>query len=260
MSSSEETPRPPILEFDPEPIAMIEPRALVTRHEAMPSRCVVCFFQDIIDELLADGRLSELLSEGSEMGRHPVYVMERAGQRLAVFHPGVGAPMAAALLEHAIARGGDRFVVCGGAGALVPELHVATLVVPTGALREEGTSYHYLPPNAPAVPHPEALAAIRAALEARGLPYRAGLTWTTDAFYRETPAKVTRRREQGCLTVEMEASAFFAVAAFRGVRLGQLLYAGDDVSGEVWDARGWNSRRDVRRALFEVAVEACMRM
>jgi uridine phosphorylase len=260
MSSSEETSRPPILDYDPARTALIEPAALLPRHEAMPSRCVVCFFQDVIDELLADGRLTELLSDRSEMGSHPVYVMERAGQRVAVFHPGVGAPLAAGLLEHAIARGADRFVVCGGAGALRPELHVATLVVPTSALREEGTSYHYLPPGAWAVPHPEALAAIRAALEARGLPYRTGITWTTDAFYRETPVKVARRREQGCLTVEMEASALFAVAAFRGVRLGQILYAGDDLSGEAWDARGWNDRQDVRRALFDVAVEACLNM
>jgi uridine phosphorylase len=250
----------PILEFDPACPAIIEPGALVSRLEAMPARCVVCFFQEVIDALLAEGALTELCSEGSEMGRHPLYLMEHQGQRLALFHPGVGAPLAAGLLEHAIARGGERFVVCGGAGALRPELRVATLIVPTGAIRDEGTSYHYLPPAAPAEPHPEAVVAIEATLQARGLPYHAGLTWTTDAFYRETPGKVARRREQGCLCVEMEAAALFGVAAFRGVRLGQLLYAGDDVSGSDWDHRGWNDRHDVRQGLFDLAVEACLRM
>lgn len=260
MSAPSSVSRYPILEFDPARPAVIEPSALIQRHEEMPPHCVICFFQEVIDALRTEGSLTDLISEGSEMGRHPVYLLECAGQRLAVFHPGVGAPLAAGLLEHAIARGAERFIVCGGAGALRPELRVATLIVPTGAVRDEGTSYHYLPPDAPAVPHPEAVAAIEATLRARSLPYHTGLTWTTDAFYRETPDKVARRREQGCLCVEMEAAAFFAVAAFRSVRLGQILYAGDDVSRAEWDARGWNDRHDVRRALFDLAVEACLRL
>ena len=81
-------------------------------------------------------------------------------------------------------------------------------------------------------------------------------TWTTDAFYRETPAKVRRRREEGCLTVEMEAAAFFAVAQFRGVPFAQLLYGGDDVSG-VWDFRAWTTHA-VREELFWLAAEACL--
>ena len=64
------------------------------------------------------------------------------------------------------------------------------------------------------------------------MPFVTGKTWTTDGLYRETRGKVDRRVAEGCLTVEMEAAAFFAVAAFRGVSFGQLLYAGDDLSGD----------------------------
>ena len=78
------------------------------------------------------------------------------------------------------------------------------------------------------------------------MPHDRGLTWTTDAFFRETPAKVARRREQGCITVEMEASAMFACAAFRGVVYGQLLYAGDDVSADEWDHRQLGASRPAR--------------
>ena len=74
------------------------------------------------------------------------------------------------------------------------------------------------------------------------MPYVQGKTWTTDGFYRETPAKVPLRRAEGCLTVEMEAAAFFAVAQFRGVQFGQMLYGGDDVSGAEWDHRDWIKR------------------
>ena len=87
-----------------------------------------------------------------------------------------------------------------------------------------------------------------------------GKTWMTDAFYRETPAKVARRRAEGCLTVEMEAAAFFAVARFRGVSFAQILYAGDDLSGPEWDSRGWQSRTAIREQVFNLAAEACLRM
>ena len=70
--------------------------------------------------------------------------------------------------------------------------------------------------------------------------------------------KLARRVEAGCLTVEMEAAAFFAVAAFRGVTLGQALYAGDDLSGDAWDQRGWDEHTSGRQTLFRIAAEAVL--
>jgi len=100
--------------------------------------------------------------------------------------------------------------------------------------------------------------AIVATLERHHVPHVTGKTWTTDALYRETRGKVERRVSEGCLTVEMEAAAFFAVAAFRGVSFGQLLYAGDDLSGDAWDNRGWDHHSLGRELLFRVAAEACL--
>ena len=71
---------------------------------------------------------------------------------------------------------------------------------------------------------------------------------------------MARRVAEGCLTVEMEAAAFFAVAAFRGVSFGQLLYAGDDLSGEAWDARGWETHASGRELLFRLAAEAVLEL
>jgi uridine phosphorylase len=87
-----------------------------------------------------------------------------------------------------------------------------------------------------------------------------GKTWTTDAIYRETPARIARRRAEGCITVEMEAAAFFAVAQFRGVTFGQILYGGDDVSGDLWDDRDWDRQTSTREKLFWLAAEACLRL
>jgi uridine phosphorylase len=249
----------PILEFDPSREAIIEPARLIQPKDVSPC-CVLCFFQEVISGLVAKGQAHVVDTRRSEMSERLVYETEFRGQRLTVLHPGVGAPFAAGMLEEMIALGCRRFIACGGAGVLDREIVVGHVVLPTAAVRDEGTSYHYLPPDREVAPSPEALVALRAVLNRHGVQYIEGKTWTTDAIYRETPAKIRLRRAEGCLTVEMEAAAFFAVAAFRGVSFAQILYGGDDVSGDAWDNRDWLSRLSTREALFTLAAEACLAM
>jgi uridine phosphorylase len=250
----------PILEFDPSPRSVTEPRRPRRLLETAPEACVICFFGEVIRSLVREKRLRRLVTFRSEMGRHHLYDMAVGERRVAVFHSAVGAPLAAGLLDEIIPCGSRYFIACGGAGVLDREITVGHVVVPVSAVRDEGTSYHYLPPGREVEACPEALQAIEQTLIERNVPYVKGKTWTTDAFYRETPAKVALRRSEGCLTVEMEAAAFFAVARFRNVVLGQLLYGGDDVSGEAWDTRNWHTRTTAREGLFWLAVDAVLRM
>jgi uridine phosphorylase len=250
---------PTILGFDPDPAAVIEPSHVIAQMD-IPPHAVLCFFQDVIEAVVQahEGRVVDHLV--SEIGRNPVYELDYGGRRLAVAHPGVGAPLAAGFMEELIARGCRSFMACGGGGVLVPDVALGHVIVPVRAVRDEGTSYHYLPADVDAVPTPEALEAILAALAEHHVPFVEGATWTTDAVYRETRAKVQRRVAQGCLIVEMEAAAFFAVAAFRGVAFGQLLYAGDDLSGDTWDQRGWDDHAEGRELLFRLAADAVLRL
>jgi uridine phosphorylase len=249
----------PILEFDSAGEAMLEPTRLIQPRD-VPDRAVVCFFQDVISKLVQDHGAHVITHLRSEIGAHPVYEIVVDGRRLAVFHPGVGAPLSAGLLEEVIALGCRQFIACGGAGVLRPDIVVGHILVPVSAVRDEGTSYHYLPPGREVSAAPTAVAAIEEALRADGVEYLLTKTWTTDAIYRETPEKIRRRREEGCVAVEMEAAAFFAVAQFRGVPFGQILYGGDDLSGAEWDSRHWNSHTTVREKVFWLAAEACLRM
>jgi uridine phosphorylase len=105
---------------------------------------------------------------------------------------------------------------------------------------------------------PAARRTLEEVLTSRGAPFVSGLTWTTDAPYRETPRKIAARRDEGCLTVDMEASALAAIAAFRGVPLAQVVYCGDDLSGPEWDHRGWQSVADVREELFDLTASAAL--
>src|SRR5690606_5019464 len=91
-----------------------------------------------------------------------------------------------------------------------------------------------------------AVKTIQDVLNRHGVKYLAAKTWTTDAFYRETREKAALRKSEGCVTVEMECSAFFAVSQFRKVTFGQILYGGDDLSGNEWDGRKWADRKDIR--------------
>ncbi|MEI8323586.1 MAG: nucleoside phosphorylase, partial [Actinomycetes bacterium] len=195
-----------------------------------------------------------------EHGDHEVHVVEHLGKHIAVFNPGVGAPAAATSLEDIIGLGATKIIGCGGAGIVKQGFDVGHIIVPTGAVRDEGTSHHYQPVDVAVVPHPLAVAAIDAELLEAGVPHDKGLTWTTDAIFRETPEKVARRREQGCISVEMEASAMFAVAMFRGAVYGQLLYAGDDVSAQTWDHRHWEKQTSVRERVLELALNAVCRL
>jgi len=247
----------PLHEFDPSHEAVINPSIHVAQL-GFPERAVMCWFGDVVRDRTAE--CEAVYYVPFEHGDHAVCIIEHEGEQVAIVSPGVGAPAAVTSLEVLIALGASKIIGCGGAGIVRPGFDVGHVIVPTSAVRDEGTSYHYAPPEAAVTPHPRALAAIDDVLDEAGVPHDRGMTWTTDAFFRETPAKVSRRREQGCICVEMEASAMFAAAAFRGVVYGQLLYAGDDVSAEEWDHREWHKQGTARDHLLDLALAAVLRL
>jgi uridine phosphorylase len=253
----------PILEFDPATAAIIEPQGPALTRPA-PQRGVLCFFPEVIRSLLESGQLTEIGACKSEIGPHPLFVLRvdtSPGVReVLVAHPGVGAPLAAGMMEEIIALGVRKIIACGGCGVLRPEIAAGHPVVLTSAVRDEGTSYHYLPPSREAYPDAQAVAALEQACRDLQIDYRLGKTWTTDAIYRETADRRASRLAEGCDVVEMEAAAFFAVAEFRQINFGQVVYGGDLVVPEGWDHRGWNDRMDDRQLMFRLAVDACLRL
>lgn len=249
----------PILEYDPSEKALIEPSQVIQPRD-IPEHCVICFFKEVVDKTVQEQNASIAAEVSWEDGPHRIYEMQTGGRRVAFFLPGVGGPMATGLLEEAIAFGCRKFIVCGGCGVLDKEIALGHLILVASALRDEGVSYHYLPPGRAIEADPLGLAALETVLLRRKLPYLAGKTWTTDAPFRETRPKIAARQAEGCVVVEMEAASLMAVARFRGVIIGQILYGGDDVSGEQWDSREWSTHRDVRESLFWLAVEACLEL
>lgn len=245
----------PLLDADWQHTALVEPGTVQPTLD-VPDAAVACFFPEIIPQLTVGGRaIVELPST------QWFWEIDHAGERLGIFYPGLGAPLASYCLELVIATGCRRVVACGGAGALSPELpmghHVITV---TSALRDEGTSYHYLPPSDIIEANKDVAETLTAVVIEADVPYLTGRTWTTDGIFRETLTRVSRRKGQGCITVEMEAAALIAVAKYRKIKFGQYLYAGDDLSGTTWDNRSWKQATDMRRLLVNLAARAALRI
>jgi uridine phosphorylase len=250
----------PILEFDGDAEAIIEPSKVLKPVEGIPERCVLPIYYTVIEDLRSQGSIIHVKDIGTSVGPMPIYKMRHEATDVAVAHPGLCAPLCAAVMEELIAFGCRKFIACGSAGVLDRTLGKGTVVVPNAAVRDEGTSYHYVSPSREIRTEPKVVAVIESVLKSHGVKYKVGMTWTTDAIYRETKSRIAKRRAEGCLTVEMECAAFLAVAAFRRVRFGQLLATGDDVSGSEWDPRYTEEHKSFQGRLFWLSVEACVRL
>lgn len=245
-----------LFEFDITPTAVLDPAAVYRPRPDAASVAVLCFFHEVVDRVTAGSR--RVMTIRSEDGPYPVCEVEHDAGRVLVVNPGVGAPKAVATLEALIAIGVRTVVAVGGAGVLVPGLDRGHPIIANRAVRDEGTSFHYLAPGRYATADPGMTRVLADTLHAHGVPADEALVWTTDGLFRETADMVARRRDEGCVLVEMEAAALMACAAFREVRLGQLLYAGDDLSADEWDHRDWDGDTSAREHLFWLAAEAAL--
>ena len=248
----------PILEFDSSVKALIEPSHL---RRPLPGAefCVITFFPEVVGKVKSEYDVTKVGTFMYDTGDVHLYQIDYQGKKVAFYSSGIGAPLAVYFLEQAIAYGYTKFVACGGAGVLKKDIQMGKIVIPASAVRDEGTSYHYMSPSREINIPQENLDCLTKELKRQGIEYIIGKTWTTDAPFRETKSKIDRRREEGCLTVEMECSALAAASEFRGVKFAQYLYGADDVSGDKWDHRGW-IRAEAREKLFWASVNACLNL
>ena len=241
----------PILEYDTEDASVIVPT-----HEELnlklPEKAVFAFLGEYIEKFASQNgcvRVGEFTSETKD---YPLYVVNHRGKEILLCQAPVGAAAATQIMDWLIGYGVREVISAGACGALA-DFEENLFLVPFRALRDEGTSYHYMPPSRYLDINPKALEAIKKTLLSRGFPCREVVTWSTDGFYRETAQKVAYRKAEGCEVVEMECSALAACAAFRNVVWGCILYTADtlaDVSN--YDERKWGEDS------VGIALELCL--
>ena len=247
------------IEADLDQEGILEPSAMYPP-SVVPDTVVLAFLPKTVHAVgaLEGSRVCRQVSD--MLAPRPLYERDHRGVRVGFCYPAIGAPHTVMIMEELIARGVRRFVAVGSAGVLVPDLVLGHPFVITSALRDEGTSAQYAAPSAVIEADPLGVRACEEVLDEAGVGFAAGRVWTTDAIYRETRGRVQRRIAQGCAMVDMEASALQAVAKFRGVRLGHIVFSADSLVGEQWDHRSWNHAVDVHETLFWLAMDAAVRL
>ena len=233
-------------EFDPSQVAMINPVDTHPDITDLPKVAVSCFSKTTFDRMLAElGGGEQVTSAKFANLEVPIYKAIYKGRELVLFNSYVGAAGCVSLLEDIYAMGTDKVVLFGTCGVLDAAIQDCSIIIPDSAVRDEGTSYHYAPPSdeiAANVKHIDTFVKI---LEQHGCKYHIGKAWTTDGFFRETRDKVLRRKEQGCICVEMECSAVAALAQFRGKEAFHFFYAADNLDSEEWDERSLSNDANV---------------
>lgn len=196
-----------------------------------PRHCVLGFYPGLVQHCKRryGASVLDFINRG-----HPYLLFRYRGISMGFVYPGIGSPHASAILDETFALGAESCVFIGSAGILVEGVQCPDLILPTRAVRDEGTSFHYIDPGRHAFPDSGLVDAIRTTLREKAVPFREGTTWTTDGVYREIPSKISRLREEGCLAVDMEASALFSVAEFYGKKIAGLFSASDSISGAAW--------------------------
>lgn len=226
-----------LAQFDEAKNAVIDPDMAHQPIPDFPETVVSVFSHYLFNSILKflDGKVIAQTKDVD--GIWPVYEVSYKGKRFAFYKARLGAPACVGSFEDVIPLGAKRIILLGNCGVLDRNIKDCGIIIPTKAIRDEGTSYHYAPAADYIDVNTKYVDEFIAILDKFGYSYVKGTTWTTDAFYRETKAKVENRKQMGAICVEMECAAMQAMCNFRDVEFFQFLYAGDNLDHSSWDPR-----------------------
>lgn len=145
-----------------------------------------------------------------------------------------GSAFTAAVAEEIHALGVEEMIVLGTAGSISRTAPIGSLILCERALRDEGVSYHYIPPSLYSYPSKKLTLSLKEKVSSCLGGIFFGPTWTTDAVYMETRFEIETYSKMGILTVEMEASALFAVGRRRGFHTAAVFAVSDELFGDNW--------------------------
>ncbi len=220
--------------------ALFGPADTTKRIEDFPEICVSTFSDSIIEKFSALDGVEKIAELCTANGAVPVRKMDYKGRAVAFYRAMVGAPACVSCFEEIIAMGARKFVLFGSCGTLDDEKTKGKIIIPVSAVRDEGTSYHYIAPSAEIEADEGSIQTLERVLGDCGCPYVKGKTWTSDAIYRETVSAVQERKREGCLAVEMECASMLAVSKYRRIPFIQFLYGADCLSASEWEIRDLN--------------------
>ena len=218
--------------------------------QGVPKRAVFVYGKHVEEamdrelELYNDRKLARHIVNSDRMNR------SRQVRDLLVVKLAIGAPLTATVAEELFAIGVKEIVIMGIAGALDKRLNFGDIVVCSKAVRDEGTSHHYLKNSMYVYPSAKLMGRLESITKRLGIAYSKGATWTIDAPYAETVQEVIHYRKKGILTVEMEAAALFAVAEKRRKAAGAIFTISDILDPEGWSGFDEHGKRIRKREAY----------
>jgi len=201
----------------------------------VPPVCLLDFDGDLTDWMVSTGAARPCPSWACF--HTSMFLVEMEGGSCGVIARTIGGPYAVLIAEQLAVSGARVILGLTSAGRVSPSLPIPSLVVATQAIRDEGTSYHYLPPGDRVDAPPGIPDILATELGSLGIPVFQGPVWTTDAPYRETHEQFVRHARSGAFAVEMQAASLFAFAAARHVSVGVVAHVTNavDHAGEPFD-------------------------
>ena len=238
----------PILEYDDS-----SPEVIPPDHDwsagKLPEKCLFAFLGDVVHEYANkhNAKVAETLITVSYDIK--IYILHETEENICLVQSPIGAAASSQVLDTLVSCGCRKVIAVGSCGVLA-DLPEDAFIVPTKALRAEGTSYHYLPASRYIELDKEPISVIEETFKKHGLPFVTCMTWSTDGFFRETKDMVQYRLEEGCSVVEMECAALAACCRKRRAQFGQFLFTADSLANvHEYDAREFGTKSH-EKALF----------
>lgn len=220
--------------------ALFSPSDTTKKIDNFPEICVSTFSEKIIQKFSSLDSAEKIAELCTANGAIPVYKIRYKNTDIAFYLSRVGAPACVVGFEEIVAMGAKKFVLFGSCGVLDDNKVKDRIIIPISAVRDEGTSYHYIAPSPEIEAEAHSVQTLERVLTSCGYPYVKGKTWTSDAIYRETIPTIQERKQEGCLAAEMECASMLAVAKYRHIPFIQFLYGADNLSSDTWEIRDLN--------------------
>jgi len=244
------------LQSDFTPQALIEAvrikRGLVS--VAVPEVCILEFDGDLTDHLVQNKAVSPWRNWACF--HTPMFALEVDGIPCGIVPRAIGGSYAVLVAEQLLASGAQMVFGLTSAGRVSQTLRIPSLVIATAAIRDEGTSLHYLPPSRSVTAPSRPVAPLASELKRLGLPVYEGTVWTTDAPYRETRRQLDQYAEEGVLAVEMQAASLFALADVRKAQIAVVAHVSNatDHEGEPFDRGTETEGVQILMAIFRAGL------
>ena len=242
----------PLFDFDNQQIAT---RQSDKMDVVLPEVALLCFFEEVVNKYSQSQNVEKLMTIYHDVIAWNFYKINYNGKDILFCQSPMGAPLSVNIMEDLFINGVQTVIACGGCGVL-EDIGEGEILLPISAIRDEGTSYHYVEASKEIELDIGLINKVAQILDDMNIKYEKCKTWTTDGSKRETPNKIKLRKKQGCKTVEMECSALTACAKFRNKNFAQLLYSGDLLADTAnYNNRAWQFNTTTREKLFNICLD-----